>query len=139
LHAEAVREAAPELIWRSSYQDKDGYVIGRGGSVGKVSSLQDVVGLARASGQAHNELPPDGAFVIGRDALESAVTRLQKGAESRGATEGIVDQDRADALLELLAELSPDRAMLHDLNALLTKTGIHIQVAASAVSKPKKT
>lgn len=140
LHAEAVTETMPELSWRSSYQDKDGYVIGRGGSVGKVSPLQDVASIALASGKAHNELPPDGAFVIGRDALATVTAGLQQGAEGRirGATEDLPDHDRADALLELLAEIRPERATLDDLNALLVRVGSHLQVAASTVSKPKK-
>jgi hypothetical protein len=49
----------------------------------------------------------------------------------KGATSDVADEDRATALLELLAELSSDPETIQEVNRLLQRSRVMIRLAAS--------
>jgi len=132
LHAETVTDVKLSSSERGGFRDMKGYVLGQYGSVGALSNLRTGVGLALASGRALNEIIPDGSFVIDKQAL-ARTSRLTEGlpaAGRKGATHDLADEDRAEALVELLSELGGDGDTIHEVNRILRGAGVNVEVAA---------
>lgn len=133
LQAETVTDVQLASSEQAGFRDRDGYVVGRFGSVGALSNLRTAVGLALASGRALNEIAPDGSFVIDKQLLAVA-NRAAEGAlpapAKKGATQDVADEDRAGALLELLAELGGDGDTIREVNRILSGAGVDVEIAA---------
>ena len=132
LHAETVTDVELSSSEKGGFTDMKGYAVGRYGSVGSLSNLRTAVGLALASGRALNEIAPDGSFIIDKESL-ARVNRLAEALPAparRGATQDLADEDRAQALLELLAELRGDGDTLREANRILRDAGAAVEVTA---------
>jgi hypothetical protein len=132
LHAETVTDVELSSSEKGGFRDMKGYAVGHYGSVGSLSNLRTAVGLAVASGRALNEIRPDGSFIIDKESL-ARVNRLAEALPAqvrKGATQDLADEDRAEALVELLAELRGDGDTLREVNRILRAAGVDVEVAA---------
>jgi hypothetical protein len=131
LHAETVTDVELSSSERGGFTDMRGYAVGRYGSVGSLSNLRTAVGLALASGHALNEIAPDGSFVINKESLARvSLAEALPDQVKKGATQDLADEDRAEALVELLAELRGDDDTLREVNRILRAAGVDVEVAA---------
>jgi hypothetical protein len=134
LHAETVTDVEPSIRERGGISDSRGFAIAHFGVSGALSNVRTAVGLTLASGRAVNEITPDGNFVINKSLL-GLVNKVARDTDpalpGKGATSDVADEDRATALLELLAELSSDPETIQEVNRLLQRSRVMIRLAAS--------
>lgn len=131
LHAETVSDVQPSISERAGIIDSRGYVWGRLGVSGALSTIRTAVALALASGRAENEIAPDGSFLIDKASIVTLRARAGDtgSGAGHGATGELADADRAAALMELLTQVKDDGDTIAELNKLLesAKLGFRIK------------